>query len=260
MGVGLVPRTTMVLLLAVATNACATASVAQVSPESLTVAVPVVIDTLPEAPVPSDAPAFVLTPKNVRLEISVKKRQLWVIAGSDTLRAAPVSVASGHDLTYAGRTWRFATPRGRLVIRGKRTDPVWLPPDWHYAEVAKEHKLRLRQLTPGVRLNNGDRLVIRDSVVGVLPKGDTTFLALPVSEHIVFDSTLFIPPIRTINRRLRGELGDYALDLGNGYMLHGTFDQSTIGSNTTHGCIRLADGDLSWLYTYVPVGVTVVVR
>jgi lipoprotein-anchoring transpeptidase ErfK/SrfK len=202
----------------------------------------------------------VLTPRNVQLIVSVNARRLWVVAGTDTLRSALVSVASGSDLTYGGRRWRFATPRGRLLIRGKRTDPVWLPPDWHYAEVAQRHRLKLARLLPATHLRDGSRLVVRDSVVGLIKLGDTAFLALPTTEHIVFDSTLFIPPIASLNRRLHGELGDYAIDLGNGYMLHGTNDQRAIGSNTTHGCIRLADRDLAWLYAYVPVGVTVVVK
>ncbi len=207
-----------------------------------------------------EAPAFVLTPRNVRLEVSVARRRLLVIAGADTLRRATVAVASGRAFSYAGQQWRFATPRGSHVIRGKRTDPTWLPPDWHYAEVAKRHDLKLKRLTPGVVLKNGSRLVIRDSVVGVLAKGDTTFLALPTDEHIVFDSTLFIPPTTTLNRHLRNELGAYALDLGDGYMLHGTWDTTSIGSDTTHGCIRMGDEDLAWMYTYVPVGVRVVIR
>jgi lipoprotein-anchoring transpeptidase ErfK/SrfK len=258
-------RSIQIVMMAVATSACATATVAQVSPETTSVpaldaeAVEPAKDSAATA-LADEAPRFILTPRNTRLEISVKSRRLWVIAGEDTLRTAPVSVSSGRDLRYAGRTWRFATPRGRMVIRGKRTDPVWLPPDWHYAEIAQQHKFRLAQLGPGTRLKNGDRLAVRDSVVGVIRKGDTAFLALPTTEHVVFDSTLFIPPLATINRRLRGELGDYALDLGDGYMLHGTSDQRTIGTDATHGCIRLADGDLAWLYTYVPVGVAVVVR
>lgn len=249
--------------MAVATNGCATASVAQVRPETTSVtAVPVVdsVKPLPPTPVIDDGPRFVLTPRNVRLIVSVEERRLWVVAGTDTLRSAAVSVASGSDLTYAGRRWRFATPRGRLMIRGKRTDPVWLPPDWHYAEVAQKHKLRLARFYASTRLRDGSRLALRDSVIGLIKPGDTTFLALPTTEHIVFDSTLFIPPIGSLNRQLHGELGTHALDLGNGYMLHGTNDQRAIGSNTTHGCIRLADGDLAWLYTYVPVGVAVVVK
>lgn len=208
----------------------------------------------------SASPA-VYRPADVRVVVSVKQRQLWVIAGSDTVHQAPVSVASGRELAYGGRTWRFATPRGTLRVQGKRTDPRWLPPDWHYAEVAGTHRLKLRQLPKGgMRLRDGARLLVRDSVAGLIRKGDTTFLPLPVDEHIVFDSTLFIPPVDSRNRHLVGELGKYALDLGNGYMLHGTYDQSTIGSDTTHGCIRLADADLAWLYQHIPVGTRVQVR
>lgn len=248
-------------MMAVATSACATATVAQVSPDAAPVPFLEMRDTTRDASsLGADAPSFVLTPKNVRLEVSVKTRRLLVIAGEDTLRKAPVSVSSGRDFQYAGQTWRFATPRGRLVIKGKRTDPVWIPPDWHYAEVAHQHGLKLVRLASPRLLKNGDRLLVRDSVVGIVRKRGTEFLALPIGEHVVFDSTLFIPPVSTLNRRLHNELGDYALDLGNGYMLHGTSDQRTIGTDATHGCIRLADGDLAWLYTYVPVGVAVLVR
>lgn len=261
-------RGVMVLTLAVGTSACATATaaatVAQVRPESIAVPImPIPADTIRDSTalvLASDAPTFVLTPHNVRLEISVTARRLFVIAGADTLRTATVSVASGRDFRYAGRTWRFATPRGRLLIRGKRTNPVWVPPDWHYAEVAHQHGLKLARLVSEARLRHGDRLTVRDSVVGLVPKGTGEFLALPTDEHVVFDSTLFIPPVSTLNRRLHRELGAYAIDLGNGYMLHGTADQRTIGTDATHGCIRLADGDLAWVYTYVPVGVPVVVR
>lgn len=200
-------------------------------------------------------------PADVLVEISVADRRLQVVVRGDTLRTATVSVASGRDFTYAGRRWRFATPRGELRVRGKRTDPVWLPPDWHYAEVAQEFKLKLRQLPRGgVKIRDGARIVVRDSIVGLIFPGDTIFRPLPVDEHIVFDSTLFIPPVDTYNRRLSGELGKYALDLGDGYLLHGTRDQDSIGIDPTHGCIRLADDDLEWMYRHIPVGARIVVK
>lgn len=197
----------------------------------------------------------------VRVVVSLHERRLWVMVGLDTLRTASVAVASGGVLHYGQRSWRFATPLGKHLVRTKTAEPVWLPPDWHYVEAAREHRLRVKWLPPaGLRLSDGRHLSVRDSIVGLVTDGDAFFAPLPVDEHIVFDATLFIPPLGTRNRRLVGELGKYALDLGNGYLLHGTRDQGTIGSATTHGCIRLADDDLAWLYEHVPVGAAVFVR
>ena len=49
-------------------------------------------------------------------------------------------------------------------------------------------------------------------------------------------------------------LGDYALYLGDGYMIHGTIFQTLLGQRVTHGCIRLGDEDLAYVYKQVPVG------
>ena len=40
-------------------------------------------------------------------------------------------------------------------------------------------------------------------------------------------------------------------------MLHGTPDQNSIGLAATHGCVRLRDEDIEWLYENVPVGTKV---
>ncbi len=196
---------------------------------------------------------------SVRVVVSLEERTLWVLAGADTLRTASIAVASGALLRFGGRQWRFTLPAGEYQVRGKREAPTWIPPDWHYAEVAREHALSLRSLPArGLRLRDGRRLVVRDSVVSLVSAGITQ--PLPVAEHIVFQSTLFIPPVASRNRRLEGELGLYALDLGDGYLLHGTRDQASIGTATTHGCIRLGRDDLAWLFEHVPVGALVEVR
>ena len=68
---------------------------------------------------------------------------------------------------------------------------------------------------------------------------------------------MYIPPFVTQNRKVEGELGRYALDLGDGYLIHGTADPKSIGRAVTHGCIRLGDDDIEWLYRNVPRGTTV---
>ncbi|NCA85997.1 MAG: L,D-transpeptidase [Clostridia bacterium] len=49
-------------------------------------------------------------------------------------------------------------------------------------------------------------------------------------------------------------LGDYALNLGNGYLIHGTLYQRLLGMPVTHGCIRLGDDDLEAVYKAMPAG------
>jgi hypothetical protein len=193
-----------------------------------------------------------------RLVVSLQDKRLWAIVGEDTVLDAPVATAKGTTLKYGNREWTFRTPRGVRSVLRKEADPVWIPPDWLYAEVATEYNLRLRKIERGqpIKLSDGRTLVVRDSLVGVVGE-DAHFYELPVDEHIVFDSTLFVPPTGTKNRRVEGELGKYRLDLGEGYLLHGTPDKESIGFAATHGCVRLRDEDIEWLYTYVPVGTKV---
>ena len=43
-------------------------------------------------------------------------------------------------------------------------------------------------------------------------------------------------------------LGDYALELGDGYEIHGTLYPSLLGRHITHGCVRLNDADLEAVF------------
>jgi hypothetical protein len=198
--------------------------------------------------------------RGFRLVVSLFDRRLTALVDGDTLMTARVAVASNGILAYQGKRWRFRTPRGLRRVLRKDSVPVWVPPDWHYYEVAKQHRFAVRRLpadTP-VALGAGRWLVVRDSVAGVVDP-DSGFAALPTDEEIVFDSTLYIPPLGTRNRQIAGELGRYRLDLGDGYMLHGTPEQASIGHAATHGCIRLRDEDVEWLYRVVPIGTRVYV-
>ena len=108
-----------------------------------------------------------------------------------------------------------------------------------------------------VRLRDGTILTSRRDEVGIIRKGTKTFVPLVLDEHVVFDNTVFIPPQGTKHRSIKGELGHYRLDLGDGYLLHGTPYARSIGAAVTHGCVRLADDDIEWLYENVPVGTKV---
>lgn len=49
-------------------------------------------------------------------------------------------------------------------------------------------------------------------------------------------------------------LGDYAMELGQGYMIHGTLYKRFLGLPVTHGCIRMGDDDLEAVYKAMPIG------
>ena len=52
-------------------------------------------------------------------------------------------------------------------------------------------------------------------------------------------------------------LGDYALELGDGFEIHGTLYPELLGRHITHGCIRLGDVDLKAVFDSVPAGARV---
>jgi L,D-transpeptidase YbiS len=64
----------------------------------------------------------------------------------------------------------------------------------------------------------------------------------------------YLPPTDPEERFDPFSLGDYALYLGNGYIIHGTLFQTLLGRRVTHGCIRLGDADLELIYRNVRIG------
>lgn len=66
-----------------------------------------------------------------------------------------------------------------------------------------------------------------------------------------------IPSPNHPSRYESGTLGDYALSLGDGYMIHGTLYQRFLGMAVTHGCIRLGDADLEVVFKAMPTGAKV---
>lgn len=63
-----------------------------------------------------------------------------------------------------------------------------------------------------------------------------------------------IPSARSASRIDYNTLGDYALSIGDGYMLHGTLYQRFLGLPVTHGCVRLGDQDLEVIYKTLSKG------
>ena len=55
-------------------------------------------------------------------------------------------------------------------------------------------------------------------------------------------------PKRAADRVAPDELGDYAMDLGDGYLIHGTLYERSLGMSVTHGCVRVGAKDLDVIF------------
>jgi len=63
-----------------------------------------------------------------------------------------------------------------------------------------------------------------------------------------------VPPPDDESRYEWGVLGDYAMSLGDGYLIHGTLYKRFLGMPVTHGCIRLNDEDLEAIFNTLNIG------
>ena len=196
------------------------------------------------------------------LVISLEERRLWYKQQGEILFSTEVATGSGKTLVHEGgaSAWKFETPRGRLVVQGKETAPVWTPPDWHYVEQSRKRGLGLARLELGQSLAVADGSVITvegNDVVRALPDGRRRVLEATDGREIVVDGKLLVPPLGTTQRRYQGVLGSHRLNMGNGYAMHGTNKPETVGRAVSHGCVRLRNEDIATLYAMVPLGTPV---
>jgi L,D-transpeptidase YbiS len=61
-------------------------------------------------------------------------------------------------------------------------------------------------------------------------------------------------PTNPADRIEYGALGEFALDFGDGYLIHGTLYERLLGRSVSHGCIRLGRDDLREVYASTRVG------
>jgi hypothetical protein len=197
---------------------------------------------------------------DTRVMVSLDARRLWVVRGTDTLFTAPVAVGKGGDITIGDRTYEFSTPRGVHRVLAKLDDPSWVPPDWHYYEKAAARGLEPVQLEDGdmIELSDATYIQVRGTEVGRINRWGNYYPFNPGSE-IIFDGKIFIPPLHSPQRRIPDALGPVKLMLGDGYLIHGThrYNEGSIGTAASHGCIRMNNEDVLILRDLVRVGTPV---
>ncbi len=253
--------------------ACASAGQAGGDPWPAATSGPVKPDppATPAAPAtPADAPPgprgdsaawmLALTEEGERIVVSREERRLWLMDGDSVLFTAPVAVGRDTIFRYRGKSYDFSTPSGRMSVQDKETAPQWVPPDWHYFEKAAEDDLEPYQLKNDsrVELSDGTVIEVRGGDVGRVNQFGN-WLAFKPGREIIFDDMIFIPPYGSPQRRIPDILGTHRLILGDGYLIHGTPDVDSIGEYASHGCVRMFNQDIEWLYGKVDAGVLVYV-
>jgi hypothetical protein len=195
-----------------------------------------------------------------RIMVSLEQKRLWLVVGGDTVMSAPIAIGTGRVFRFANRTYHFRTPTGERRILAKDYDANWIPPDWHYFEKAVNRGLEPVHLKDGdlIELSDGTSIEVRDKEVGRINQWGNWWPFTPGSE-IMFDGKIFIPPFGSPQRVIPHALGPVKLMLGDGYLIHGThrFNEGSIGSAASHGCIRMNNADVERLARLVDVGTPV---
>ncbi len=169
-------------------------------------------------------------------------------------------MAGGGELgTPEERLARAAKEMDRLQVKGKRI-------------VIDTYRNRLRlmdgdQVMRSAVCSTGTGIVLRDPRNGRQWIFDT-----PLGERVVerkvknpiwakpdwaFIEEGYLPPKDPSERFDNMSLGDYALYIGDGYIIHGTLFKSLLGRRVTHGCVRVGDEDLEFVYRHAPIGTRV---
>jgi len=187
--------------------------------------------------------AFVIT-------VATAENKVYARRNGQLVFEAICSTGKGTTLIAGGETMIFRTPIGRFRIESKEEHPMWVPPDWHFIEQARENGMSVVQLKRGQRL--GDLYVSGNDVY-------SNRSPLPQGELIIRGGAIVIPPIGTRQREFPDVLGDYRLNLGDGYALHGTQAVAQLGRSVSHGCVRLSNEDIARLYEMANVGDEVVI-
>lgn len=147
---------------------------------------------------------------------------------------------------------------------------------WQY--LAKLNRVDPRQIRPGQKLKviEGPFGAVVDLrrfeltvesygyFVACFPVGIGKDGTTPIGEFTVQDKledpTYYGPDRVIANDDPANPLGEFWIAIGDGYGLHGTIDENSIGRAESRGCVRLRNQDIADLYDLLTVGSRVVIR
>jgi len=219
----------------------------------------------------SPAPAASGPPARLRRQ----RNLLWGLAGAIALLVASLALAwaGGYRYTPATRVASASTadPAVKGDLKQVEKKLAALQPKGYYVVVdSAENRLRLMRQDEVVReaiASAGTGAVLVDEASGrtwvfETPRGVRKVLSRkkdpcwrrPDWDFVENGEPL---PTRSADRIDCAALGKYALYLGDGYMIHGTLYERSLGMSVTHGCVRLGAEDLEAIWKATQVGTRV---
>jgi len=231
-----------------------------------------------KAGIPAGAPAAAGQAEPAPAADARLRRQrslLWGLAGAGALLVASLALAwaGGYRYTPATRVASAGTadPAVKGDLRQVEKKLAALQPKGYYVVVdSAENRLRLMRQDEVVReaiASAGTGAVLVDEASGrtwvfETPRGVRKVLSRkkdpcwrrPDWDFVENGEPL---PTRSADRIDCAALGKYALYLGDGYMIHGTLYERSLGKSVTHGCVRLGADDLEAIWKATQVGTKV---
>lgn len=184
------------------------------------------------------------------ITVSTAENHVYARRNGELVFDAICSTGKNTTLYTGGETKVFRTPIGKFRILSKEEEPKWVPPDWHYVEQAREGGLEVVQLAQGT------------CIADLCAKGTEVYSnGYPVEggQLLVRGGAVIVPPVGTRARQFPDVLGTHRLNLGDGYALHGTQSVKQLGTNASHGCVRLKNEDIARLFSMANVGDEVII-
>src|SRR5688500_3445048 len=187
---------------------------------------PAAVEAPPSAPLSAEDERMLARAARDRgrhVVVSLAERKLWLREGSNVLYTAPVGIGKPVVLEYEGQVWDFRTPEGERRVLRKQENPLWVPPDWHYLEVALSQGWTIVWVHPDstYALRDGGAVRMSGKRLGRVDAAGR-FEPVARGEELVIDRVLYAPPTGSVNRQIPGQLGRFKIDLGDSYYLHGT--------------------------------------
>lgn len=157
----------------------------------------------------------------------------------------------GKDIQKLSRKYSGYTSGQSYIVINTTKNRFWL---YRNKELLREGFCSSGSYTM-LKSADGDRKWIFRTPKGKYRiQGKTTHPVWRRPDWSFVEEGLPIPSPEDPSRYEYGVLGDYAMAIGDGYLIHGTIYKRFLGMPVTHGCVRLNDEDLEAIFNTLSVG------